>query len=190
MVLKGGTEDGVRLLSDALTTKETVNVDPFMKVVRYASSGTETLTSSCSLVVTLEEESESETYTILCITRKTIFERLIDVIEARIDQALENSATLTEDDMTYSIDNIAFNRASGIIEFSLTMYQSEEYGFEQVCQAIDESDFFEAESSLSFPTTSTEKRDTKELTFKITNSAYALMNEVAQTQFVSSSDYE
>lgn len=190
MVLKGGTEDGVTLLKDALTTKETVNVDPFMKVVRSADSGTETLTSSCSLVVTLEEGSESETYTVLCIARKTIFERLIDVIEARIDQALENSVALTEDDMTYSIDDIAFNRSSGTIEFSLTMYQSEEYGFEQVCQAIDESDFFEAESTLSFPTTSTEKRDTKELTFKITNSAYELMDEVAQTHFVSSSDYE
>lgn len=187
MVLKGGTADSADNLTEALISKDTVGVEPFMKITR-SSDNVETLTNSCSLVVNLEEEDESQSYTIICITRKTIFERLINVIEDRIEQALESDITLSEDDMSYMIDNISFDQSGGTIEFSLTMYQSESYGFEQVCQAIDESDFFMAESSLSFPTTSTAKRDTKELSFKITNSAYMLMEEVAQNLFVG--DYE
>lgn len=188
MVLKGGTESSAEALRESLLEEETVNVAPFMKVTRSSDTGIETLTSACSLVVNLEEEDESQSYTIVCITRKTIFERLIDIIEDRIEQALESDYTLTESDMMYSIDNISFDQTGGTIEFELTMYQWESYGFEQVCQAIDESDFFMAENSLSFPTTSTVKAETKTLSFKIINSAYELMEEIALNLFVT--DYE
>lgn len=176
-VIEGGGDIGTLL--NSLTDSSQLGISPFMNLTSDTLSGKETLNEACGITVNVEGVD----YTIICITRKSNIERLVDIIENRIDIAYENDYAQTGVDYEYSLGALSITPDSNEIVFTIQVTQTEVFGLEEIAQAIDESAFFKAEKSLTFPWLDKEPTATAELKFVIENYAYDIMEETARSLF-------
>lgn len=175
-VLEGGGD--VSLLLNSLTDSSILGASPFLGLNLSGIGGNETLGEACGITVNVDGVD----YTVICITRRSYIERLIDIIEKRIDIAVESDYA-SGVDYSYALGSLSIVPDVDEITFTIKVTQTEVFGLEEIAKAIDESIFFHAEQSLTFPWLDKEPFATQELKYTIKNYAFDIMEETAISLF-------
>lgn len=175
-VVQGGGD--VSVLLNSLTDSSILGASPFLGLNLSGNGGNEVLGEACGISVNVDGVD----YTVICITRRSYIERLIDIIEKRIDIAIESDYSAGVDYL-YALGSLSITPDSSEITFTIKVTQTEVFGLEEIAKAIDESLFFHAEQSLAFPWLDKEPSATQTLKYTIKNYAYDIMEDTALSLF-------
>ena len=185
MLLKGGSESDVNTALSELTDgthlvdpnrPDDGNLSPFMSVLESVSGSTSTFNLNCGFSF----DVGGENYSVLCITRKNVVERIVQCIEKVTTAAKENDPLL---DVEYHIVKLNYDGTGNVISFTVSMNQSELFGLEDVCQEIETSAFFAASPDFAYETEDTLGQIERDVQFVILRTPFDIMEETAMGLF-------
>ncbi|MBO4534890.1 MAG: hypothetical protein J5755_03005 [Clostridia bacterium] len=122
---------------------------------------------------------EDINYLVVAIDCKTVTERFTEVVDDRFDLQMLN----VEDPGKYALDEVRFSPDTSVFSVVFKMDQTKMFSIKDVCDAINASEFFHAEDSFAYPTTSVMGEVSAELKFTVVNEAVTAMLESAERYF-------
>ena len=185
MLLKGGSDSDVNAalseLTDGAHLIDPNRVDdgflsPFMSILENVSGATSTFNLNCGFSF----DVDGENYSVMCITRKNVAERIIQCIERATTIAKEADPLLESE---YHIIKFYYEGVSNTVRFTISMTQSELFGLEDVCQEIETSAFFAAKPDFAYETEDTLGPIEREVEFVILRTPFDLMYDEAVKLF-------
>jgi|GEM_PF-4239581 hypothetical protein len=188
MLLKGGDQtvannfiqditDGNHLVNkDRSTDGYVYNYSPFMSILQDVN-GSKT---AFNFNIAFTFDIDGEAYSVFCVTRKNVVERVLQCIEDCMATAKESDATLN---CEYHLIDFNYNGEGKMINFTISMNQSETFGLEDVCQAIETSAFFAANPNFAYETSDEVGLIEKEVEFVILRTPFDVMQEAAETLY-------